>query len=245
MIRFVSCQEHIYTHKQTNTNRCKVADSDWFFSDCGGPGAGAYVCVPVGQLQDLQAPVEVRCGEPCFLPATPASHRQGQPQWLHATWISLQIQVELRDAPVHHSCLLLLMSETVWRKHYTSWLAHLVGASSSTSIWGIVCHIKQSLCIYGYSVSMVTWICSYGDWDIPLILFVFFWLLSEMKKILTLEGHLPVICQKQYIVCFIGVSWSTKDELQVVTVKQEHLSIITILMLLPFKGKAWLFSSLF
>lgn len=33
------------------------------------------------------------------------------------------------------------------------------------SIQGIMCHMKQSHCIYGYGVSMVTWICSYCNCD--------------------------------------------------------------------------------
>lgn len=44
------------------------------------------------------------------------------------------------------------------------------------------CHKRQSLCIYGYSVSMVTWICSYGDWDMTFVLFVFFRLLSVVAE---------------------------------------------------------------
>lgn len=33
------------------------------------------------------------------------------------------------------------------------------------SIQGIMCHMKESLCIYGYRVSMVTWIYSYCNCD--------------------------------------------------------------------------------
>lgn len=81
---------------QTSTGKHKVANSVWLFSDCAGSGAGAYVCVPAGQLQDLQTPVEVCRGEPRLLPATSTSHRQGQPQRLHTTRVPLQIQVEHR-----------------------------------------------------------------------------------------------------------------------------------------------------
>lgn len=67
----------------------------WFvFWLVKGPGTGAHVCVPAGQRQELQTPVEMCRGEPCLLSPAPASHEHNQPQWLHATRVPLQIQVE-------------------------------------------------------------------------------------------------------------------------------------------------------
>ena len=49
-------------------------------------------------------------------------------------------------------------------------------------IGGIVCHVKQRASSYGYSVSMVTRVCSYGDRNVLLMLFVFLVkLLSGMR----------------------------------------------------------------
>lgn len=58
-----------------------------------GPGAGAHVCVPAGQRQDLQAPVEVCCGAPRLLPAADAGKQQIQQIGLHQAGVSLQVQV--------------------------------------------------------------------------------------------------------------------------------------------------------
>lgn len=89
MIRFVSCQPAHALHTQTST-----AGRPLTLTLTAGPRAGAYVCVPAGQRQDLQAPVEVCGGEPRLLPAQATSRRQSQPQRLHPTRVALQIQVE-------------------------------------------------------------------------------------------------------------------------------------------------------
>lgn len=79
-------QTHPCIQKNTVTHTCKLFGC---FSDCAGSGAGAHLCIPAGQLQDLQTTVEVCCGESCLLPATSTDHRKDQPQRLHATWLSL------------------------------------------------------------------------------------------------------------------------------------------------------------
>lgn len=65
-----------------------------FFWVGPGSGTGAHFCVPAGQRQELQTPVEVRRGEPRLLPPAPAHRWKEQPQRLHATRVPLQIQVE-------------------------------------------------------------------------------------------------------------------------------------------------------
>ena len=163
----------------TRTHRA-CANSVWLFP---GSGAGAHVCVPAGQLQELQTPVEVCRGEPRLLPATPTNHGQGQPKRLHTTRVPLQIQVEHRDG--------LTCDRRRMMQH----------------MGNIACHIKQRLCIYGYSVSMVTWICSYGDWHIPFILFVFssLWLWEMVRTSSHTWRALPAICRSGWSVFHFGV----------------------------------------
>lgn len=82
--------------KPTNamlTERCVSVCVVCSLPGAAGPGAGAHLCVPAGQLQELQAPVEVRGGEPRLLPPAPARHGEGQPQRLHPAQLALQIQV--------------------------------------------------------------------------------------------------------------------------------------------------------
>lgn len=68
---------------------------------------------------------------------------------------------------------------------------------------GIMCHIKQFLCSYGYWVAMVTCICSYGDWDIPPVLFVFLWLLLD--KFSHLKGTSCHLLEQPDQSCVIAV----------------------------------------
>lgn len=67
-------------------------------------------------------------------------------------------------------------------------LTQVVVTSMNASVWGIVCHMKQGLCIYGYSVSMVTWICSCCNWDSYCLLSSEYYQ-RWSKQNLTLEGH--------------------------------------------------------
>lgn len=79
--------------KPTNAVLTELCVSVCSLPGAAGPGAGAHLYVPAGQLQELQAPVEVCGGEPRLLPPAPAGHGEGQPQRLHPAQLALQIQV--------------------------------------------------------------------------------------------------------------------------------------------------------
>lgn len=87
----------LHSNDDKHTHKHNVPNSVWLVCICKGTGAGAHLCVPAGQLQELQTPVEVCCGEPRLLPATAADNRKDQPQRLHATRVSFQIQVTVKS----------------------------------------------------------------------------------------------------------------------------------------------------
>lgn len=184
MMRFVYCdmsasnKAHTLSYKATNKQYLVVS------SLCRVESRSIHSC------SSWPAPRAVNtCGSAPWR-ATPSSGYGSQPQARQAAATSHGSDPASDSGRAQrrtHSCSLLINLSTYHIIVNTSWLSQVVVSSTRTSIWGIMCHMKQSLCIYGYSVSMVTWICSYGDWDFPFILFVFFRLLSEI--ILTLEGH--------------------------------------------------------
>lgn len=80
---------------QVKTHTDKLSDRIWCLWVGPGSGTGAHVCVPAGQRQELQTPVEVRRRESRLLPPAPAHRWKEQPQRLHAPRVPLQIQVEM------------------------------------------------------------------------------------------------------------------------------------------------------
>lgn len=121
-----------------------------------------------------------------------------------------------------------------WGGGHTSSFRWLQPAAVS-SIWRIVCQIKQSLCIYGYTVSMVTWICSYGDWAVPLVLFVFSF---DYYQRWSANSHtrrpLPVICWRIKIKVAWRLSvhkhsryscWKAKQTLQYRVMKLKKMTL--------------------
>lgn len=166
------------TSKQAHTLSCEATNKQYMvvFSLCRVMSRSIRLC------SSWPAPRAVNtCGSVPWR-ATPSSGYGSQPQARPAAATSRDSDPASDSGRAQRrtlSCSLLIKRHII---DNTSWLSQVVVASTRTSIWGIMCHMKQSLCIYGYSVSMVTWICSYGDWDFPFILFVFFRLLSEIIK---------------------------------------------------------------
>lgn len=72
-------------------------------------------------------------------------------------------------------------------------------------IQGIMCHMKRGLCIYGYRVSMVTWICSYCNCDSQCLLSC-----AEYQRwseqFLTLKGHFCLLLGEKRRACSAVVS---------------------------------------
>lgn len=177
-------REHESVHSNKHANAGSPTLCGCFFL---GSGAGAYFCVPVGQLQELQTPVEVRRGESRLLPAPSAHYGEGQPQRLHPPRLSLQVQVECRGLRLRVTG----GGSLRWR-----WPAEIPAIREECVTWPTA------------FVSMVTvylWLHRSFLLQLKVISFVV-WLLSEMVKAISHSRRtLSVICwsswTKQHEVC--------------------------------------------
>ena len=166
MIRFeFPQQKHNPPHKHPQARSWKTTKCVCllcFFSRCRAGSRSTRLC------SSLPAPRPANtCGSAPWR-ATPSSGFDNRPPAKPTTVTSRA------SGPASDSGRAQRQNITSWMK--LTWLQ----VDSLGELWPApvpaYCTSHKSLCIYGYSVSMVTWICSYGDWDFPFILFAFVWL---------------------------------------------------------------------